>query len=312
MTSSPAARASASPLEPSSAPASSPLRGILFLIASTIVFSVADVITKQLASTLPPPEVAWMRYVTFALVIIPVALLKGGPGLLRSRNPKLQVLRGLGMVGSSLLFIESLPYLPVADATAIFFVSPILIMALSVLVLGETVGWRRWSAAAFGFIGVMIVVRPGTGAFQLAALLPMIAASSWAVGAVVTRKIVGDHAFTTLAYSALVGTLVLSALMPFNWVTPDATEIGLGLSMGVLFAIGHWFIVLAYRHGNASMIAPFSYVQLIWAGSLGYMVFGSVPDAWTITGAGVIALSGLYTAYRERVRAMEKRFRPES
>jgi drug/metabolite transporter (DMT)-like permease len=308
MTSSPAVRKTMAPLEPSSLPAPSPLRGILFLIASTIVFSIADVITKRLASTLPPPEVAWMRYVTFALVVIPVVLLKGGPALLRSRRPGLQVLRGFGMVGSSLLFIESLPYLPLADATAIFFVSPILIMALSVIVLGESVGWRRWSAAALGFIGVMIVVRPGTGAFQSAALLPMIGASSWAVGAVVTRKIGGDHAFTTLAYSALVGTLVLSALMPFNWVTPDATEVGLGLCMGVLFAIGHWLIVLAYRHGNASLIAPFSYVQLIWAGSLGYLVFGSIPDAWTITGAGIIALSGLYTAYRERLRAMEKKF----
>jgi drug/metabolite transporter (DMT)-like permease len=294
-------------LEPSGLPAPSPLRGILFLIASTIVFSIADVITKQLASTLPPPEVAWMRYVTFALVVVPIVLVKGGPALLRSRRPGLQVVRGFGMVGSSLLFILSLPHLPLADATAIFFVSPILIMALSVIVLGESVGWRRWSAAALGFIGVMIVVRPGTGAFQFAALLPMIGASSWAVGAVVTRKIGGDHAFTTLAYSSLVGTLVLSALMPFNWVTPDAAEIGLGLCMGVLFAIGHWLIVLAYRHGNASLIAPFSYVQLIWAGSLGYLVFGSIPDAWTITGAGIIALSGLYTAYRERRRAMEKR-----
>ena len=308
MTSSPAVRTTVAPLKPSSLPAPSPLRGILFLIASTVVFSIADVITKQLASTLPPPEVAWMRYVTFALVVVPIVLVKGGPALLRSRRPGLQVLRGLGMVGSSLLFIQSLPHLPVADATAIFFVSPILIMALSVIVLGESVGWRRWSAAAVGFIGVMIVVRPGTGAFQFAALLPMIGASSWAVGAVVTRKIGGDHAFTTLAYSSLVGTLVLSALMPFNWVTPNAAQIGLGLCMGVLFAIGHWFIVLAYRHGNASLIAPFSYVQLIWAGTLGYLVFGTLPDSWTITGAGIIALSGLYTAYRERVRAMQKKF----
>jgi drug/metabolite transporter (DMT)-like permease len=308
MTSSPAIRTNAAPLGPSSLPASSPLRGILFLIASTVVFSVADVITKQLASTLPPPEVAWMRYVTFALVIIPVVLVKGGPALLRSQRPSLQILRGFGMVGSSLLFIESLPYLPVADATAIFFISPILIMALSVLVLGEAVGWRRWTAAAVGLVGVVIVVRPGTGAFQSAALLPMIGASSWAVGAVVTRKIVGDHALTTLAYSALVGSIVLSALMPFNWVTPNAAQIGLGLCMGVLFAIGHWFIVLAYRHGNASLIAPFSYVQLIWAGTLGYLVFGTLPDSWTITGAGIIALSGLYTAYRERVRAMQKKF----
>ncbi|UVF19485.1 DMT family transporter [Microvirga terrae] len=307
MTSAPVARKNPAPPVPSGASAS-PLRGILFLIASTIVFSVADVITKQLASTLPPPEVAWMRYVTFALVIIPVVLMKGGPALLRSQRPSLQVLRGLGMVGSSIMFIQSLPHLPVADATAIFFVSPILIMALSVLFLGESVGWRRWSAAAIGLIGVMIVVRPGAGTFQPAAFLPIISASSWAVGAVVTRKITGDQALTTLAYSASVGSLVLSALMPFHWVTPNGTEIALGLCMGVLFAIGHGFVVLAYRQGNASLIAPFSYVQLIWAGTLGYLVFGSLPDSWTVAGAGLIAVSGFYTAYRERVRAMQKRF----
>lgn len=307
MTSAPVARKNEAPVLLPSVPAS-PLRGILFLIASTVVFSVADVITKQLASTLPPPEVAWMRYVVFALVIIPVVLIKGGPALLRSQRPGLQVLRGLGMVGSSIMFIQSLPHLPVADATAIFFVSPILIMALSVVFLGEAVGWRRWSAAAVGLIGVMIVVRPGTGAFQPAAFLPIISASSWAVGAVVTRKITGDQALTTLVYSASVGSIVLSALMPFHWVTPNGTEIALGLCMGILFAIGHWCVVLAYRHGNASLIAPFSYVQLIWAGTLGYLAFGSLPDSWTIMGACLIAISGFYTAYRERVRAMQKRF----
>ncbi|WP_201831334.1 DMT family transporter [Microvirga zambiensis] len=287
---------------------SSPLRGILFLITSTVVFSVADVITKQLASTLPPPEVAWMRYVTFAAIIIPLVLIKGGPALLRSQRPGLQVLRGLGMVGSSIMFIQSLPHLPVADATAIFFVSPILIMALSVLFLGEAVGWRRWTAAAIGLIGVLIIVRPGTGAFQSAAFLPILSASSWAVGAVVTRKISGDQALTTLAYSASVGSIVLSVLMPFNWVTPNGIEIALGLCMGILFAIGHWLVVLAYRHGNASLIAPFSYVQLIWAGTLGYLVFGTLPDSWTITGAAIIVTSGFYTAYRERLRALQQKF----
>ena len=224
MTPAPAARTNAAPQAAAGLPVSSPLRGILFLIASTIVFSVADVITKQLAATLPPPEVAWMRYITFAAFIVPFVLIKGGPALLRSQRPGLQVVRGLGMVGSSIMFIQSLPHLPVADATAIFFVSPILIMALSVLFLGESVGWRRWTAAAVGLIGVMIVVRPGTGAFQPAALLPILSASSWAVGAVVTRKISGDHALTTLAYSASVGSIVLSALMPFNWVTPNGTR----------------------------------------------------------------------------------------
>lgn len=307
MTAAPAARPPAAPAAPPGVPAS-PLRGILFLIASTVVFSIADVITKQLAYTLPPPEVAWMRYVTFALVVVPAALVRGGPAMLRSQRPGLQAIRGMGMVGSSIMFIQSLPHLPVADATAIFFVSPILIMALSVVFLGETVGWRRWTAAAVGLAGVLIIVRPGTGAFQPAALLPIVSASSWAVGAVVTRKIAGDQPLTTLAYSASVGTLVLSALLPFNWVMPNGTEIALGLCMGLLFAIGHGFVVMAYRNGHASLIAPFSYVQLIWAGALGYLIFGSLPDTLTVTGASLIAASGFYTAYRERIRAMRRRF----
>jgi drug/metabolite transporter (DMT)-like permease len=305
MISNPVPRKIAAPAAPVGRPASSPLRGILLLVASTVFFSVGDVITKQLALILPAPEVAWMRYATFALLVVPFVLLKGGVAVLRSRRPGLQVARGFGMVGSSIMFIEGLRYLPVADATAIFFVSPILIMALSVVFLGETVGWRRWTAAAVGLLGVLIVIRPGTGAFQAAAFLPVLGAASWAVGAVVTRKMSGDNALTTLAYSAVVGCLVLSAALPFGWV-----EIGLGLCMGILFSIGQCFVVLAYRHGSASLIAPFSYVQLIWSGALGYLVFGSLPDAWTLAGACIIAMSGLYTAYRERVRAMQKRFAP--
>ena len=115
-----------------------------------------------------------------------------------------------------------------------------------------------------------------------------------------------DHALTTLAYSAIVGFLVLSAALPFAWVTPGRTEIALGLGIGILSTIGHWFVILAYRHGDASVLAPFSYTQLIAAGVLGYLVFGTLPDGWTILGACIIAASGLYTAYRARIRALEK------
>lgn len=287
---------------------SSPLRGILLLVASTVFFSVADVLTKKLAATLPAIEIAWMRYATFALLVVPIVFMKGGPRLFRSQRPGLQILRGFGMIGSTIMFVQSLPFLPVADATAIFFVSPILIMAFSIVFLGETVGWRRWTAAAVGLIGVLIVIRPGTGSFQSAALLPVLGATSWAAGAVVTRKMSGsDNPLTTLAYSALVGGITLTAALPFSWMPPSWNEIGLGLGMGVLFSIGQWFVILAYRHGDASVIAPFSYVQLIWAGGLGYLVFGSIPDEWTVTGACIIAASGLYTAYRERVRAKKRK-----
>ncbi len=299
----PAALAASAPRGPSTP---SQLRGVLLLVGSTTFFSVSDVITKQLTATLPPGEVAWMRFVVLMLLVIPALAMNGGGALLRSRRPALQILRGLGMVGSTIAFTHSLRFLPVADATAINFVSPILIMALSVLFLGETVGWRRWSATAVGFLGVVLIIRPGTGAFQTAAFLPLLAAASWAGAAVATRKMSGsDHALTTLAYSAFVGFLVLSAALPFEWETPGPEEIALGLGIGILSSIAHWFVILAYRHGDASILAPFSYTQLIWTGALGYWVFGSLPDAWTILGAGIIAGSGLYTVYRERIRALQ-------
>lgn len=291
-------------------PLQSQLRGTLLMVGSTVFFSISDVITKVLAGTLPPVEVAWLRYATFTLMVIPVLMMNGGGSLLRSHRPGLQVLRGLGMVGSSIFFTAGLPYLAVADATAVYFISPILIMALSVLFLRETVGWRRWSAAFVGLVGVLIVIRPGTSAFESASLLPLLGATSWAAAAVFTRKMSGgDHPLTTLVYSAFVGFVVLTLALPFTWTTPSWQEVALGLCIGVLSTAGHWLVILAYRYANASAIAPFSYVQLLWATALGYLAFGSLPDAWTALGAAVIAASGLYTAYRERVRALERKRR---
>ncbi|NIX75754.1 DMT family transporter [Microvirga terricola] len=285
-------------------PVQSQLRGTVLMLISTVFFSGSDIVTKGLAGAVPAVEIAWIRYATFSVLVIPLLMMNGSGTLLRSQHPWLQVLRGLGTVGSALLFTAGLRFLQVADATAIYFISPILIMALSIVFLGEKVGWRRWSAAAVGLLGVLIVIRPGTGAFNVAALLPLCGATSWAAAAVVTRKMSGrDHSLTTLAWSAFVGFALLSVLLPFSWVTPSWGEIGLGVCVGIFSTIGHWFVILAYRHANASTIAPFSYIQLIWAAILGYFVFNALPDQWTVIGAAVIAASGLYTAYRERVRA---------
>lgn len=286
----------------------SPVKGILLLVASTIAFSVCDIITKHLAASLPAAEIAWIRYAIFSCIVVPVVLLAGGKALLRAQRPGLQVLRSFGMIASTIFFTMGLRYLPVAESTAIYFVSPILIMALSILFLGESVGWRRWIAALVGLTGVIVVIRPGTDAFQATALFPLLGATSWAAGAVVTRKMSGsDHPLTTVAYSAVVGCLSLSVALPFNWVTPSAGQLGFAFLMGLFFAVGQWLVVLAYRHGNASVIAPFSYVQLLWAGALGYLVFGALPDGWTVVGACIIAASGLYTAYRERVRMLQRK-----
>ncbi len=279
------------------------MRGIALILGSTLFFSCSDVIAKALAGSLPAAEVAWLRYLTFTLLVLPILFLRGGPAL-RSRRPSLQIVRGLGMVGSALFFTAGLRYLPVADSTAIYFISPILITALSIPFLGEVVGWRRWAAALVGLLGVLVVIRPGTSAFEIASLFPLAGATCWAAASIVTRKMSGaDRPITTMGYSALVGLVVTTALLPLDFEVPTGEQIALGIGFGVLSTLGHWLVVLAYRHASASLIAPYGYAQLLWAGVLGYLAFGTMPDGFTIAGAMIIAASGLYTVYRERTRA---------
>ena len=203
-------------------------------------------------------------------------------------------------------------YLPIAEATATSFAAPLFITALSIPLLGEKVGPRRWAATFVGLLGVLIVVRPGTDAFQPASILPLVAALTWASAVVVTRRTsAGDTALTTLAYSAIIGVVVLTALLPIVWAPPDWRTLAFGTLIGCAATAGHWLIVIAFRFGDASVLAPFTYTQLVWSTTLGAILFGAAPDVWTLLGASVIVASGLYTAHREQVRARERlRARP--
>jgi drug/metabolite transporter (DMT)-like permease len=283
-----------------------PLLGIGLILGSTLFFSASDVMAKMLATSLPAVELAWIRYLVFLSIVAPTAFVFRGRAAFQTRRPGLQVLRGLGMAGSSLLFIFSLRYLQVADATATNFVAPIFITALSVVFLREKVGIRRWAATAVGLVGVLIVVRPGPDILQSAALLPAVSALVWAVAAIATRMMAGtEPPETTLVYSAVVGFGLLSMAVPFVWVTPTADEAMMALAFGVGSTIGHGFVVLAFRHGAASLLAPFSYAQLVWATAFGWLAFGVFPTVWTLVGGAVIAASGLYIAHREHVRARD-------
>jgi drug/metabolite transporter (DMT)-like permease len=290
---------------PSAAPAlgDEPLRGIVLVVAAMALFAVSDAISKHLAASLPAIEIAWLRWVGFVLIMSPTILHSRGR-VLRSHAPVLQVLRTFGLLGSALFFIAGLAYLPLASASAIAFAAPLLVTALSIPLLGEKVGLRRWLAVGAGLIGVLVVIRPGSGTFGLAALLPLLSAVAWAFGMIVTRKLGGiDHASTTMTYSALVGLAVLTVFVPFEWRNPSASELGFAAAMAVAATAAQFLVVSAYRLARASVLAPVSYSQLLWSGLLGLFAFGNVPDLWTLVGAAIIIGSGIYTAHRERAEA---------
>src|SRR5579875_152679 len=294
---------------PGSAPVDDPLRGILLLVAAMLLFSLSDATAKFLSQALPAIEIAWLRYLVFVLLMLPAA--RQGRSRLVSRRPGLQAWRALSLLGSSIFFILAIGRLPLADATATSFVSPLFITALSIPLLGEKVGIRRWGAVVVGLIGVLIVVRPGTSAFNPASVLPLLSAASWAIAMVITRKTSGlDGTLTMLAYTAFIGFAVLCAALPFVWVGLGPRQIALGCFIGIASTAGQWLVVLAYRRANASLLAPFAYTQLIWSSLLGLAVFAAIPDGQTLVGAAIIVVSGIYTAHRERVVARRQALSP--
>jgi drug/metabolite transporter (DMT)-like permease len=273
------------------------------LLLSGIFLGTSDATSKYLSATLPSIEIAWIRFLIFLIIMVPT-MVPGSPLFaLRTQRPAMQVMRGVALLGSSLFFISGLRFLPIAEASATAFVSPLLVTALSIFFLAEKVGLRRWLATAAGLIGVLIILRPGTSAFHPAAFFPVVSALGWACCLIMTRQMSGqERAMVTMTYSAIVGFAILCALVPMVWVTPTWHDILFGTIIGVTSTAGQWIVVLALRYAGASVLAPFSYLQLLWVTLLGFLIFGEVPDAWTVAGAAVIVASGLYTAHRERVR----------
>ena len=280
-----------------------PLRGVAFLVGATLLFSISDAMAKLLGRDMPAIEIAWIRYIVFATMAIGMAR-RGGRLGWRVQSPALQILRGLGVVISGLCFIIALRTLPLADAASISFMSPLMITVLSVLILAEVVGWRRWLAVLVGLTGVLIVMRPGLGAFQPAALWVVASASSWALATVLARKLNRtDAPHVTVLWSALSGLAALTLLLPFDVILPSPPQLLLAVLLGIVASGGQILLVQGYRYGSASMLAPFTYVQLLWSTSLGWLVFGAWPDHYTLLGTGIIIASGLYSAQYERQRA---------
>jgi hypothetical protein len=283
-------------------PKEDPVRAIALSVGATVLFAASDTLAKYLSGQMPIIEFIWIRYVLFLFFAL---TLVGGARreTLRPNNPWMQVVRGICVILSSVLFVYGVRAMTMAQATTISFLSPMLVTILSIPMLGEVVGLRRWAAVGAGMAGMLIVVRPGMGGFQPAALFGVASSFAWALALIVTRKIsASDAAQTTVTWSAAIGVAVLSAMLPFEAVWPTWPQLGLCIVLGVLASAGQWMVILAHRTAPASLLAPFFYGQLLWVTVLGFLVFGNLPDAWTLAGATVIIASGLYTAHRERTR----------
>ena len=279
-----------------------PLKAIVLAVSATVLFGSADTISKYLSGSLPIVEFIWIRYVIF-LVLAAILVRRTPNRAMRARSPGLQITRGFCVVGSSMLFVYGVRSMTIAQATTISFLSPLLITVLSIPLRGEIVGARRWAAVAAGMTGMLIVVRPGLGGFDPAALFGVASAFCWALALIITRKISSsDPPQTTVLWSASIGTAVLTLILPFQAVWPTPKQYGLSLVLGILASGGQWLVILAHRIAPASLLAPFFYGQLLWVTVLGFLVFRNLPDTFTLAGAAIIVGSGLYTAHRERVR----------
>ncbi len=266
------------------------------------MFPFMNTAVKLLAVNYPATQITWARFTGHMIVMLLIFLPRYRWSLLRTRRPGVQVARSILMLASNLLFVMAIGRIPLATASAIGFTSPLIVTALSVPLLREKVGWRRWAAVLVGFAGAMMVIRPGSGLGDPAVLLLLLSSLAYAVYQIATRWVSHyDNAATGIIFAALFGSLAMSLAIPFVMVMPQSLFDGLLFcSLGFLGGFGHYLVILAFQRGRAAVIAPFGYVELIGATVLGYLIFTHFPDAWTGAGAAVIIGSGVYIALRER------------
>ncbi len=277
-------------------------RGIALLLASSVLFSLSDTIAKYVTTGVPAIELATIRYAVFVLLAAAPFLRSRRPSM-RTRRPRLQILRGIGVVGSAIAFILSLGTLPIAEATAINFVTPLLITVLAIPVLGEVVRPQGWLAVLVGFLGMLVVVRPGLGGFHSAAGLVLLSSLFWCMAMLITRRLAGtDRPEVTLLWTAVTGLVVAGLALPFFLAPLSVRQLVLCLTVGVVASSGQWCALQAYRYARVTVLAPLTYAQIVWASILGLLVFGAWPDRWVLLGAAIIAGSGIYVVHLERAR----------
>ena len=278
------------------------LTGIALMCGAVACFACLDATGKYLNHHMDTMQVVWSRYTGAFLLALVFSNPINRPGMLVTRRPFLQIGRSALLLFSTALNFFALRYLQLDEALSILFSTPFIVAVLCGPLLGEWVGWRRWTAIAIGFLGVLLVTRPGFGGIHPAALLSLGSAICYAVYVISTRVLARtDSNETTLFYSNLVGAVAMLPVIPFVWSTPEnALIVALMILIGALGSAGHYLLIVGHRLAPASVLAPFIYTQLVWTTTLGFLVFGDVPHRWTIVGGLIVVSSGLYLLNRER------------
>ncbi len=274
------------------------LTGIALVVTAMACFASLDTTAKLVSASVPLLMCIWFRYCFQAIVTTLAVVPRRGLAVLKTKHPKFQVLRGVLLLISSFFAFGSLLYLPVADFTAIGTLVPLVITLLAARMLGEQVSKRRWVLVMGGFAGAMLIIRPGGANFIWPMLLPLGAVVTYSWFQLLTSHMVKtENPLTMHLYTGWVGTLVPSLTLPFVWVNPTHTELGMLLLMGALGSVGHYFLILAYARSPASTLTPYLYAQIVFAMVGGWLVFGQVPDQWAMAGISMIAVCGVGGAW---------------
>ena len=285
------------------------MKAIFYNLLAWVILPVMDGLAKYLSVDLPVLQIVWARYFFTVVITLSFIIIFFRKQLVWTSKPKLQLFRGLILLCANMLFFYAISIISLTKALTLAFVAPLIVTALSPFILGEIVGYRRWLAVIIGFIGSLIVIRPGLIEFNLATLAALGTGFFYGIYFIITRKLhTADSPLLTLLITGVVGAIILSAYMPFSWIEPNPNQWLFMFCIGLCASVGHFFLILSLKYADASKLAPFSYFEIVTNVIIGYYFFSDFPDIWTWVGLLIIINSGIYISIRERSRVVNVPF----
>ena len=279
------------------------MKAIIFSLLGWMFLPVMDGFAKFLSDDLPILQITWARYFFTVVFTLPIMIFFFKKQLVWSDKPKLQIFRGLILLSANICFFYAISIISLAKALTLAFVAPLIVTAFSPVMLGEKVGFRRWTAVVVGFFGSLVVIRPGFVELNFASLAALGTGILYGFYLIITRKLsTSDNPLLTLLMTGMVGAILVSAIIPFYWVKPSLNQWSLMAGIGVFACIGHLFLILSLKYADASKLAPLGYTEIIPNVLIGYYFFSELPDNWTYLGLFIIILSGLYISRREYLK----------